>query len=73
LAIESIVEEAGHRLGHQLIGVRDEAILGATDIFIAKQGAGREVAEISTTASSMRLASAFLFLGPPPFHLCVVG
>jgi hypothetical protein len=45
LADESMVEEAGHSLGHQVIVVLDEAVLGAADTFAAKQGASREVAE----------------------------
>ena len=45
LAIESIIEEASHSLGHQLIVVRDEAILGAIDTFVVEQGAGGEAAE----------------------------
>jgi hypothetical protein len=35
LAIESIIEEAIYSLGHQLIVVQDEAVLGATDTFAA--------------------------------------
>ena len=45
LAVESIIEEAGHSLGHQLIVVRDEAIPGATDTFAAEQGVSGEAAE----------------------------
>ena len=45
MAVDSIVEEVGHSMGHQLMVVRDEAFLGATDTFAAEQGAGREVAE----------------------------
>jgi hypothetical protein len=45
LAVESIVEEAGHSLGHQLIVVRDEAVPGAIDTFAAKPRASREAAE----------------------------
>ena len=45
LAIDSIIEEAGHSPGHQLMVVRDEVFSGATDIFAAEQGAGGEAAE----------------------------
>ena len=45
LAIDSIIEEADHSLGHQLMVVQDEVFLGATDTFAAKQGAGGEAAE----------------------------
>ena len=45
LAIDSIIEEAGHSLGHQLMVVQDEVFLGAIDTFAAEQGAGREVTE----------------------------
>ena len=45
MAVDSIVEEAGHSLGHQLMVVRDEASLGATDTFAAEQGAGEEAAK----------------------------
>jgi len=44
IAVLIVIEEAGHSLGHQLIVVRDEAFLGATDT-LAEQGAGGEVAE----------------------------
>ena len=43
--VDSIVEEASHSLGHPLMVVRDEASLGATDTFAAKQGAGGEAVE----------------------------
>ena len=45
MAIDSIVEEASHSLGHQLIVIRDEAFPGATNIFAVEQGAGGEAAE----------------------------
>ena len=45
MVVESIVEEAGHSLGHQLIVVRDEAIPRVTDTFAAEHGAGGEAAE----------------------------
>jgi hypothetical protein len=45
MAVLIVVEEAGHNLGHQLIVVRDEVFPGATDIYVAEQGASREVAE----------------------------
>ena len=45
LAIDSIIEEAGHSLGHQLMVVRDEAFLEAIDTFVAEQGAGGELTE----------------------------
>ena len=45
MAVDSIIEEAGHSLGYQLMVVRDEASLGATDTFAAKQGAGGEAVE----------------------------
>ena len=45
MVIDSIVEEASHSLGHQLIVVRDEAVLGATDTFTAEQEAGGEAVE----------------------------
>ena len=45
MAILSVVEEASHSLRHQLIVVRDEAFLGATDTFVAEQGVGREAVE----------------------------
>jgi hypothetical protein len=45
LADESMVEEADHSLGHQVIVVLDEAVLGAADTFAAEQGASREVVE----------------------------
>ena len=45
MAVDSIVEEVSHCLGHQLMVVQDEASPGATDTFAAEQGAGREEAE----------------------------
>jgi hypothetical protein len=47
LAILTIVEEASHSLGQHLtiVGVRDEVVSGATDTFVATQGAGGEAAE----------------------------
>ena len=45
LAVDSIIEEASHSLGHQLMVVRDEAFLGAIDTFVAEQRAGREALE----------------------------
>jgi hypothetical protein len=45
LVVDSIVDEASHSLGHQLMFVRDEAFPGTIDTFTAEQGAGREVAE----------------------------
>ena len=44
IALVSVVEEACHILGHQLIVVLDEAVPGATDTFAARQGASGEVA-----------------------------
>ena len=45
MTVDSIIEEANHSLGHQLIVVRDEAVPRATDTFAAEQGAGGEAAE----------------------------
>ena len=45
LAVDSIVEEVGHSLGHQLMVVQDEAFLGATNTFAAEQGASGEAVE----------------------------
>jgi hypothetical protein len=45
LAIDSIIEEAGHSLGHQLLVVQDEASLGAIDTSAVEQGAGGEATE----------------------------
>jgi hypothetical protein len=45
LAIDSIIEEVGHSLGHQLLVVQDEASLGATNTFAVEQGAGDEAME----------------------------
>ena len=45
MVVESIIEEAGHSLGHQLMVVRDEAFPRATDTFAAEQGVGGEAAE----------------------------
>ena len=45
LAVESIIEEAYHSLGHQLIIVGDEAVPGVTDTFAVEHGAGGEAAE----------------------------
>ena len=45
MAVDSIVEEAGHSLGHQLMVIRDEASLGATDTFAVEQGANEEATE----------------------------
>ena len=45
MAVDSIVEEASHSLGHQLIVVRDEAILVAIDTFVVEQGAGGEAVD----------------------------
>jgi hypothetical protein len=46
-SILTIVEEASHSLGQHLtvVGVRDEAVSGATDTFAVAQEAGREAAE----------------------------
>ena len=45
MAIHTIIEEASHSLGQQLMVVQDEASLGATDTFAAEQGAGGEAME----------------------------
>ena len=45
MAVDSIIEEAGHSLWHQVMVVQDEAFPGATDTFAAEQGAGKEVVE----------------------------
>ena len=45
MAVLIVVEEASHSLRHQVIVVRDEAFLEATDTFAAEQGAGGEAAE----------------------------
>ena len=45
MAVDSIVEEAGHSLGHQLMVVRDEAFSGVTDTFAAEQEADEEAVE----------------------------
>ena len=45
MVVDSIIEEAGHSLGHQLMVVRDEASPGAADTFAAEQGVGGEAVE----------------------------
>ena len=45
MAVDSIIEEAGHNLGHQLMVVHDEALLGATDTIVVEQGASGEATE----------------------------
>jgi hypothetical protein len=45
MVVLSVVEEASHSTRHQLIVVRDEVLLGATDTFTAEQGASGEVVE----------------------------
>ena len=45
MVVDSIIEEVGHSLGHQLMVVQDEAFLGVIDTFVAEQGAGGEVVE----------------------------
>ena len=45
MAVLSVVEKASHSLRHQLIVVRDEAFLGATNTFTVEQGASGEAAE----------------------------
>ena len=46
IVVLTVIEEAGHSLGQLLmvVGVRDEVFLGATNTFIAEQGAGGEAA-----------------------------
>ena len=36
IAVLTIIEEASHSLGQHLTVVRDEAVLGATDIFVGE-------------------------------------
>ena len=45
IVVLTSVEEVVHSLGQHLTVVGDEAVLGATDIFVAEQGAGGEVVE----------------------------
>ena len=47
LAIDFIVEEASQSLGlhRMVVVVRDEAVLGVRDTFVAEQGVGGEAAE----------------------------
>jgi hypothetical protein len=45
MAVDSIVEEVGHNLGHPLMVVQDEVFPGAIDTFAAEQGASREAVE----------------------------
>ena len=47
IASVSVIEEAYYILGQHLmvVVVLDEAVLGATDTFAAKQGAGEEAVE----------------------------
>ena len=45
MAVQTIIEEADHSLGQQLMVDRDEAFLGATDTFVAEQGVGGEAVE----------------------------
>ena len=45
IAVITVIEEANHSLGYQLMVVQDEAFPGATDTFAAKQGAGGQVVE----------------------------
>ena len=47
MALVNVEEEPDQSLGQHLmvVIVRDEAVLGATNTFIAEQGAGGEVAE----------------------------
>ena len=65
IALVGVVEEACHILGQHImvVVVLDEAVLGATDIFVVEQAAGREAVEDLDNTSSVRLASAFLLLG----------
>jgi len=45
ITVLTVVEEAGHSLGHQLMVVQDEAFPRATYTFAAEQGAGGEAVE----------------------------
>ena len=45
LDILGVIEESGHSMGQHLTIVGDEGLPGATDIFVAAQGAGQEAAE----------------------------
>ena len=47
ISLIGVVEEACHILGQHImvVVVLDEAVLGATDIFAAEQGAGGEAVE----------------------------
>ena len=65
MALVDVIEEPGQSPGQHLmvVVVRDEAVPGATNTFAAEQEAGGRWQRISTTTSSVRLASAFLLLG----------
>ena len=47
IIVLTVIEEVGHSLGQILmvVGVRDEAFLGAIDTFATEKGAGGEAAE----------------------------
>ena len=45
IAVLTVIEEADHSLGQQLMVDRDEAFLGATNTFTVEQGASGEAAE----------------------------
>jgi hypothetical protein len=47
IVVLTVIEEASHSLGYILmvVGVQDEVSLGATDTFVAEQGADGEAAE----------------------------
>ena len=63
ITVLTVIEEVGHNLGQHLMVVEDEVVLGVTDTFVGEQVAGREVKEMSRRRSSVRLATAFLWLG----------
>ena len=66
IALVGVIEEAYHILGQHLmvVVVLDEAVLEVIDTFAAEEAVDRRQQRISTMASSMRLVSAFLLLGP---------
>jgi hypothetical protein len=74
IAVLTVIEEASHSLGQILMVVGEMRHFQERQTHLQqnKKQAERQRRILKMT-SFVRLANAFLLLGPPPFHQCTVG
>ena len=75
MALVNVKAKPGQSLGQHpmVVVVRDEVILGATDTFVAEQGAGGEAAEDLDNGIVREAGQCIPLVGGLLHFVCVVG